>query len=136
MAGRHDWTETEEPEPVYFGCGKTSHIQVNCPDKKAKSCAAAAMCIQKEVDTGTAGNVAPMDDAQEGETPPEDEDTESEYFLLSEEDHPQVTPGDDEYPLSPLLNTSEAVVTSDQNCMRHCRRCPWCLVTTPCKCGM
>ena len=30
--------------------------------------------IQKEVDMGTTGNVAPADDAQEGETPPEDED--------------------------------------------------------------
>ena len=36
-----------------------------------------------------------MDDAQEGETPPEDEDAEQEYFSLGEEDHPQVTPGED-----------------------------------------
>ena len=58
------------------------------------------ICIQKEVDTGTTGNIAPTDDAQQGETPPEDEDAEREYFLLGEEDHPQVTPGEDEYLLS------------------------------------
>ena len=46
------------------------------------------------------GNVTPADDAQEGETPPEDEDAEREYFLLGEEDLPQVTPGEDEYPPS------------------------------------
>ena len=32
--------------------------------------------------------------------PPEDEDAEREYLTLSKEDHPQVTPGDDEYPPS------------------------------------
>ena len=85
-------------EHICFGCGKAGHIQINCPHKKAKSRAAAAACIQKEVDTGTTGNIAPADDSQEGETPPEDEDTEREFFLLDEEDLPQVTPGeDDEY---------------------------------------
>ena len=58
------------------GCGKVSHIQANCPIKKARSCVAAAVCIQKAVDTGTTGDVAPADDAQEGETPPEGKDTE------------------------------------------------------------
>ena len=69
-------TGQKQTEHVCFGCGKVGHIQANCPFKKAKSCAAAAVCIQKEVDTGTTGNVAPTDDAQEGETPPEDEDAE------------------------------------------------------------
>ena len=58
------------------------------------------MRIQKEADTGTTGNVTPADDTQEGETPPEDEDAEWEYYLLSEEDLPQVTPGEDEPPSS------------------------------------
>ena len=55
------------------------------------------------MDTGTTGNVTPADDAQEGETPPEDEDAEQEYFLLGEEDLPQVTPGEDEYLLSQYI---------------------------------
>ena len=63
-------------EHVCFGCGKVGHIQINCPYKKAKPHAAAAACIQKEVDMGMTGNVTPADDAQEGETPPEDEDAE------------------------------------------------------------
>ena len=87
-------------EHVCFGCGKPGHIQINCPQKKAKSCAAAAVRIQKEADTGTTGNVAPADEAQEGETPPEDDDAEREYYSLGEEDLPQVTPGEDEFPPS------------------------------------
>ena len=67
-------TGQRQTEHVCFGCGRVGHIQINCPYKKAKPCAAAAAHIQKEVDTGTTGNVAPMDDAQEGKTPPEDED--------------------------------------------------------------
>ena len=64
-------------EHICFGCGKVGHIQINCPYKKAKSHAAAAARIQtKEVDTGMTGNVTPADDAQEGETLPEDEDAE------------------------------------------------------------
>ena len=63
-------------EHVCFGCGKVGHIQANCPDKKAKSHTEAAAHIQKEVDTGKKGDVAPVEDTQEGETPPEDEDTE------------------------------------------------------------
>ena len=93
-------TGQKQMEPICFGCGKIGHIQANCPDKKAKPHAAAAARIQKEAEMGMTGNVAPVDDAQEGETPPEDEDTEQEYFSLSEEDHSQVTPGEDEYPLS------------------------------------
>ena len=54
--------------------------------------AAAAAHIQQE-DTGMTCDIASADDTQEGENPPEDEDTEQEYFLLSEEDLPQVTPG-------------------------------------------
>ena len=42
------------------------------------------MRIQKEADMGTTGNITPTDDAQEGETPPEDEDAKLEYFSLSE----------------------------------------------------
>ena len=61
-------------EHVCFGCGKIGHIQINCPYRKAKSRAAAAAHIQKEADTGMTGNIAPADDAQEGETPPEEED--------------------------------------------------------------
>ena len=87
-------------EHVCFGCGKIGHIQINCHYKKAKSHAAAAACIQKEADMGTTGNITPADDAQEGETPPEEEDAEQEYHLLGEEDLPQVTPGEDEHPLS------------------------------------
>ena len=87
-------------EHICFGCGKAGHIQINCPHKKAKSHTAAAAHIQKEADTGTTGNITPADDAQEGETPPEDEDAEQEYFSLDEEDLPQVTHGEDEYPLS------------------------------------
>ena len=49
---------------------------------------------------GTTGNVAPADDAQEGGTPPEDEDAEREYYSFGEEDLPQVTPGEDEFPPS------------------------------------
>ena len=69
-------TGQRQMEHVCFGCGKVGHIQINCPYKKAKPCAAAAARIQKEADTGTTGNVTPTDDAQEGETPPEDEDAE------------------------------------------------------------
>ena len=108
-ARRHDWSETSA-EHVCFGYGKVGHIQINCPYKKAKPRAAAAAHIQQEGDIGTTCNVTPADDAQEGETPaddaqegetpPEDEDTKQEYFSLSEEDLPQVTPGEDEYPLS------------------------------------
>ena len=61
---------------------------INCPQKKAKSRAAAAARIQKEADTGMTGNVAPVDEAQEGETPPEDDDAEREYYSLGEEDPP------------------------------------------------
>ena len=46
------------------------------------------------------GNVAPADEAQEGETSPEDDDAEQEYYSLGEEDLPQVTPGEDEFPPS------------------------------------
>ena len=49
---------------------------------------------------GTTRNVAPTNDAQEGENPPEDEDAEQEYFSLNEEDLPQVTLEEDEYPPS------------------------------------
>ena len=42
-------------------------------------------------------DIASADDTQEGENPPEDEDTEQEYFSLSEEDLPHVTPGEDEF---------------------------------------
>ena len=63
-------TGQRQIEHVCFGCGKVGHIQINCPYKKAKPHAAAAVRIQKEVDTGMTGNVAPMDDTQEGETPP------------------------------------------------------------------
>ena len=84
-------------EHICFGCGKAGHIQINCPYKKAKSHAAAAVHIQTEVDTGMTGNIAPTDDAQEGETPPEDEDAEQEYYSLGEEDLPQVTPGEDKH---------------------------------------
>ena len=87
-------------EHVCFGCGKAGHIQINCPQKKAKSRAAAAARIQKEADTGTTGNIAPTDEAQEGETPPEDDNAEREYYSLGEEDLPQVTPGEDEFPPS------------------------------------
>ena len=87
-------------EHICFGCGKAGHIQINCPFKKAKSCVAAAACIQKGVDTGTTGNVAPADNAQEGETPPEDEGAEKEYYSLGEEDLPQVPPGEDGFPPS------------------------------------
>ena len=67
----------KQTEHICFGCGKVGHIQINCPYKKAKShAAAAAVHIQKEVDMGMTGDVTPTDDAQEGETPPEDEDTE------------------------------------------------------------
>ena len=69
-------TGQRQTEHVCFGCGKAGHIQINCPNKKAKSRTAAAARIQKEVDTGMTGNVAPADDTQEGETPPEDEDSE------------------------------------------------------------
>ena len=69
-------TGQKQMEHVCFGCGKIGHIQINCPHRKAKSHAAAAAHIQKEADTGTTGNVAPADDTQEGETPPEDEDAE------------------------------------------------------------
>ena len=93
-------TGHKQMEHVCFGCGKASHIQINCPQKKAKSCAAAAARIQKEADTGTTGNVAPADEAQEGETPPEDDDAKREYYSLGEEDLPQVTPGEDEFPPS------------------------------------
>ena len=93
-------TDQRQTEHVCFGCGKAGHIQINCPFKKAKSRTAAAVHMQKEADMGTTGNVAPTDDPQEGETPPEDEDAKQEYFLLSEEDLPQVTPGEDEYPPS------------------------------------
>ena len=67
-------TGQKQVEHVCFGCGKVSHIQMNCPYKKAKSHAAAAVHIQQEEDTGMTCNVTPTDDAQEGETPPEDED--------------------------------------------------------------
>ena len=67
---------------------------------KEKSCTAAAAHLQREVDMGTTGNVTPPDNTQEGETPPEDEDAEQEYFSLSEGDLPQVTPVEDEYPQS------------------------------------
>ena len=69
-------TGQRQTEHVCFGCGKVGHIQINCPYKKAKPRAAAAARIQKEVDMGMTGNVTPTDDAQEGETPPEDEDAE------------------------------------------------------------
>ena len=69
-------TGQKQTEHICFGCGKIGHIQINCPHRKAKSCAAAAARIQKEADMGTTGNVTPADDAQEGETPPEDEDAE------------------------------------------------------------
>ena len=69
-------TGLRQTEHVCFGCGRVGHIQKNCPYKKAKPRAAAAVHIQKEVDTGTTGNIAPTDDTQEGETPPEDEDAE------------------------------------------------------------
>ena len=69
-------TGQKQMEHVCFGCGKAGHIQINCPQKKAKSRAAAVVHIQTEVDTGTTGDVTPADDAQEGEAPPEDEDAE------------------------------------------------------------
>jgi gag-polyprotein putative aspartyl protease len=93
-------TGQRQAEHVCFGCGEVGHIQINCPHKKAKSRAAAAARIQKEVDTGTTDDVAPADEAQEGENPPEDEDAEREYYSLGEEDLPQVTPGEDEFPPS------------------------------------
>ena len=93
-------TGQRQMEPICFVCGKTSYIQANCPDKKAKPCTAAAAHIQNEEHTGMRGNITPMDDTQEGETLPENEDTKREHLSLGEEDHPQVTPGDDEYPLS------------------------------------
>ena len=86
-------TGQKQMEHICFGCGQAGHIQANCPNKKARSHAAAAVRIQKEVDTGTTGNIAPTDDTQEGETPPEDEDTEQEYFLLGEEDLPRLPLG-------------------------------------------
>ena len=94
--GRHDWSKTDGAR--LFWCGKAGHIQINCPQKKAKSHTAAAAHIQKEADMGMTGNVAPTDEAQEGETPPEDDDAKREYYSLSEEDLPQVTPGEDEFP--------------------------------------
>ena len=69
-------TGQKQMEHVCFGCGKPGHIQINCPQKKAKSWATAAARIQKEADTGMTGNIAPADEAQEGETPPEDDNTE------------------------------------------------------------
>ena len=57
------------------------------------------MCVEKE-DMGTTDNVAPTDNVQGEEQPPEDEDIEQDYHLLDEEMHPQDTPGDDEYPPS------------------------------------
>ena len=84
-------TGQKQAEHICFGCGKAGHIQINCPYKKAKSHAAAAVRIQKEADTGMTRDIAPTDDAQEGETPPEDEDAERECFSLGEEDLPQVT---------------------------------------------
>ena len=71
-------TGQKQTEHVCFGCGKVGHIQANCPYKKAKLHATAAVRIQKEVDTGMTGNIAPADDTQEGETPPEDEDAKRE----------------------------------------------------------
>ena len=46
---------------------------------------------------GTTCDVAPTDDTQEEENPPEDEDAKQEYFSLGEEDLPQVIAGEDEY---------------------------------------
>ena len=53
--------------------------------------------MQKEVDMGTTANIAPVDNAQEGETPPENGDAEQEYFSLNEEDFLWVTPGEEEF---------------------------------------
>ena len=69
-------TGQKQMEHICFGCGKPGHIQINCPQKKAKSRVAAAVRIQKEADTGMTDNVAPADEAQEGKTPPEDDDAE------------------------------------------------------------
>ena len=93
-------TGQKQAEHICFECGKVGHIQINCLYKKAKPCIAAAARIQQEENSGTTCDVTPTDDTQEGENPPEDEDTEREYFSLGEEDLPQVTPGEDEYPLS------------------------------------
>ena len=93
-------TGQKQAEHVCFGCGKVGHIQINFPYKKAKPCAAAAARIQQEENSGTTHDVAPTDDTQEGENPPEGEDAKQEYFSLGEEDLPQVTPGEDEYPPS------------------------------------
>ena len=69
-------TGQKQAEHICFGCGKVGHIQINCPYKKAKPRAAAAAHIQQKENSGTTCDVAPADDAQEGENPPEDEDTE------------------------------------------------------------
>ena len=96
MAGRHDWSEMDRA--CLFWVWQDWPHSGKLPDKKAKPRAAAAAHIQKEADMGMTGNIVPMDDTQEGETSPEDEDAERDYILLSKEDHPLVTPGDDEYP--------------------------------------
>ena len=49
---------------------------------------------------GTTNDIIPMDNSQGEEQSPEDEDIKRDYLQLDEEMHPQVTPGDDEYPPS------------------------------------
>ena len=73
-------------EPVGFGCGKIGHIQENCLDKRQSHALQQQHIythIQIEADTWRTGNVVPTDDTQEGETPPEDEDTKREYIFLT-----------------------------------------------------